>query len=97
MVLTAVEAMGCGLPVILTPHCGANDLVQPGVGEVVPIRDPQATADAICKWAEIVMQPGYRPAVTINKELLTFDYFEKIFISQMEELGMINTSVAAKG
>jgi glycosyltransferase involved in cell wall biosynthesis len=90
MVLSAVEAMGCGLPVILTPNCGANDLVEPGVsGEVVPIRDPQATADAILKWEEVVTRPGYHPAITVNKELLTFDYFEKTFIGQLRNLGLV--------
>jgi len=90
MVLTAVEAMGCGLPAILTPNCGANDLVESGIsGEVVPIRDPQATADAILKWEEIVMQPGYTPSVRINKDLLTFEHFEKTFIGQLEGLGLM--------
>ena len=33
---------------ILTPNTGANDFVNPGVsGEIVPIRDSQALADAI--------------------------------------------------
>ena len=91
MVLTAVEAMGCGLPVILTPNCGANDLVTPGVsGEIVPIRDPQAMADAILKWAEIILAPGYQPRVTINKELLTFEHFEKTFIGQLRQLGLLS-------
>ena len=59
LVRTACEAMGCGLPAILTPNTGANDFVQPGVsGEVVPIRDPQAIADAIFKWAEKILAPG---------------------------------------
>jgi glycosyltransferase involved in cell wall biosynthesis len=90
MVLTAVEAMGCGLPVVLTPNCGANDLVRPGVsGEVVPIRDPQAIADAVFKWAEIVMQPGYRPRVTIDRELLTFEHFDRTFSGQLKTLGLL--------
>jgi len=92
MVLTAVEAMGCGLPVILTPNCGANDLVKPGVsGEVVPIRDAQAMANAIFKWGEAVMRPGYQPAITINQELLTFEYFEKTFLGQLNQLGLVRS------
>ena len=90
MVLTAVEAMGCGLPAILTPNCGANDLVEPGVsGEVVPIRDPQATADAILKWEGIVTQPGYTPSIRINKNVLTFEHFENTFIGQLRNLKLI--------
>jgi glycosyltransferase involved in cell wall biosynthesis len=50
---TALEAMACGLPVVLTPHTGVSDFVIPGVnGEVVPIRDPQAAAEAIMRCYE---------------------------------------------
>ena len=90
LVRTACQAMACGLPAILTPNTGANDFVQPGVnGEVVPIRDPQAMADAILKWAEIVMAPGYEPHVAMNQELLTFEYFERTFIGQLRAIGLV--------
>lgn len=50
---TALEAMACGLPVVLTPNTGVSDFVIPGKnGEVVPIRDPQAAADAIIRCYE---------------------------------------------
>src|SRR5207245_2967723 len=63
LVRTALEAMACGLQVVLTPNTGANDFVQPGInGEVVPIRDPQATAEAIFKCWERV-QAGQRPPI----------------------------------
>jgi glycosyltransferase involved in cell wall biosynthesis len=89
LVRTACEAMSCGLPAILTPHTGANDFVQPGVsGEVVPIRDAQAIAGAIFKWTNIIMTPGYQPRVTINRELLTFEHFERTFVGQLRQLGL---------
>jgi glycosyltransferase involved in cell wall biosynthesis len=89
LVRTACEAMACGLPAILTPHTGANDFIRPGVnGEVVPIRDPQAIANAILKWAEIVIQPGYRPKVAIDIENLSFAHFEMSFLHQLENLGL---------
>jgi glycosyltransferase involved in cell wall biosynthesis len=51
--LTAAEAMACGVPVVLTPNTGFSDFVQPGInGEIVPIRDPQAAAEAIVKCYE---------------------------------------------
>ncbi|MFM2293870.1 MAG: hypothetical protein RLZZ350_283, partial [Verrucomicrobiota bacterium] len=55
LVRTACEALACGLPAVLTPHCGADDFIRPGVnGEVVPIRDPAATAAAILKcWQRL--------------------------------------------
>jgi glycosyltransferase involved in cell wall biosynthesis len=90
LALTVVEALSCGLPVITTPNTGASDLVKPGVsGEVVPIRDPQAIAEAVFKWAEITMQPGYQPRANINRELLTFEHFEKTFIGQLRALDLL--------
>ena len=45
LVRTALEAMACGLPVVLTPNTGANDYVtSEAAGEVVPIRDAKAIA-----------------------------------------------------
>jgi glycosyltransferase involved in cell wall biosynthesis len=88
LVRTALEAMACGLPVVLTPHTGANDLVEPGVnGEVVPIRDPQAIADAVLKWADKVLAPGWQPRVLVNAELLSFGHFEREFLDQFKKLG----------
>ncbi len=41
--LVALEAMACGLPVIVTSHCGAADIVENGKnGFVIPPRDPEA-------------------------------------------------------
>ncbi len=45
---TALEAMACGVQVVLTSNTGASDFVKTGEnGEVVPFGDPQATAQAI--------------------------------------------------
>ena len=90
LVRTACEAMACGLPAILTPHTGANDFIQPDVnGEVVPIRDPRAIADAVFKWADVVMAPGYCPRAALNCELLTFEYFEREFLVQLRQRGLL--------
>lgn len=89
---TALEAMACGLQVVLTPHCGANDFVEPGVnGEVVPIRDPQAIADAILKTWERV-QRGERPPVSGLHERLSFATFEREFLAQLQALGLGNAA-----
>jgi len=86
LVRSALEAMACGLQVVLTNHCGANDFVQPGVnGEVVPIRDPQALAEATLKCWERVKQ-GAKPSLTGLHEQLSFEHFEKNFISQLRLL-----------
>jgi glycosyltransferase involved in cell wall biosynthesis len=85
---TALEAMACGLQVVLTPHCGANDFVTPGLnGEVVPIRDPEATANAILKCWERV-QSGCSVRVDDLHEKLSFETFSKTFFSQLSALNL---------
>jgi glycosyltransferase involved in cell wall biosynthesis len=46
--LTALEAMACGLPVIVSEHTFAADVVRDGIdGFITPIRDHQAIADRL--------------------------------------------------
>ncbi len=87
LVRTACEAIACGLQVVLTPNCGANDFVNAGVnGEVVSIRDPKATADAILKcWKRV--QAGCIPSVKDLQGKLSFETFAKNFIEQLSSLG----------
>jgi glycosyltransferase involved in cell wall biosynthesis len=89
LVRAACEAMACGLPAILTPNTGANDVVRPDVnGEVVPIRDPRAIADAVFKWAEKILSPGWQPRVLFDTEPLSFEHFEREFIRQLRGIGL---------
>jgi len=84
---TASEAMACGLPAILSVNTGASDSVKPGIsGEIVAIRDPQAIADAVLKWAEVIMDPGYQRRTLADPQLLSFEHFEKEFLGQLKEL-----------
>jgi glycosyltransferase involved in cell wall biosynthesis len=47
------EALSRGLPLLVTPNAGGEDLVEPGVtGWLVPIRDPAALADRIAWFAD---------------------------------------------
>jgi len=87
LVRSALEAMACGLQVVLTPHCGADDFVERGVnGEVVPIRDPVATAEAVLKCWERVRQ-GQVVKLGDLREKLSFETFARDFISQLAALG----------
>jgi glycosyltransferase involved in cell wall biosynthesis len=48
LALVQAQAMACGLPVIATPHTGAEDLFTDGVeGFIVPIRNPAAIREKI--------------------------------------------------
>ena len=88
LVRTALEAMACGLPVVLTAHTGANDFVQPGrSGTVVPIRDPAAIAAALLEWAERVMQSDAPPQRLFDATALSFTRFEAEFIAQLRQRG----------
>jgi glycosyltransferase involved in cell wall biosynthesis len=88
LVRTALEAMACGLQVVLTPHCGADDFVQPGVnGEVVPIRDPAATAEAILKCRDRD-RSGHFPSLQALRDRLSIQTFAKDFVMQLGALGL---------
>ena len=50
--LVVQEAMSMGLPAIVTPHTGADDVVRAGGGFVVPIRSPEAIAERIAWLAD---------------------------------------------
>jgi glycosyltransferase involved in cell wall biosynthesis len=46
--LVQQEAMSCGLPILVTPNTGGEDLLEEGVtGQLVPIRSPEKIAEAI--------------------------------------------------
>jgi glycosyltransferase involved in cell wall biosynthesis len=45
--MTVFEALGYGLPLVVTENVGAKDLLSPEVAITVPIRDPSAIARAI--------------------------------------------------
>ena len=46
--LVQQEALSCGLPIIVTPNAGGEDLVEEGItGHLVPIRSPEKIQEAI--------------------------------------------------
>ncbi|WP_218081022.1 glycosyltransferase family 4 protein [Anthocerotibacter panamensis] len=51
--LVQQEALSCGLPLIVTAHAGAEDLIVEGeTGFLVPIRSPEAIAEKIAWFAD---------------------------------------------
>ena len=86
---SALEAMASGLQVVLTPNTGANDFIKPGVnGEVVAIRDSQATAEAILKCAER-LRSRTAPDLTELRQKLSFETFELTFLNQLKARNLI--------
>ncbi len=91
LVRTALEAMACGLPVVLTPNTGTSDLVQPGVnGEIVPIRDAAATAEAILKLGDLALARRAAPQRMFDATALSFDHFERAFLAQLQERNLVS-------
>lgn len=81
---TVTEGLACGLPVITTPNTGASDVIIPGRnGEIVPIRDPAAIAEAVLKWADMILTTG-KPEITFDANSLSFENFERTFIEQLK-------------
>jgi glycosyltransferase involved in cell wall biosynthesis len=86
--VTVAEALACGLPVVTTPNTGASDLVEPHkTGEVVPIRDAQAIADAVLGWGDRIMTEAPSPARRLDPQQLTPEKFERNFLEQLTALG----------
>ncbi|HWF17647.1 MAG TPA: glycosyltransferase family 4 protein, partial [Verrucomicrobiae bacterium] len=86
---TVTEGLACGLPVITTPNTGASDLIIPGKnGEIVPIRDPAAIAEAVFKWADIILSRDGKPEISFDANSLSFEAFEKTFIEQLKTRGL---------
>jgi glycosyltransferase involved in cell wall biosynthesis len=85
--IVVAEALACGLQVITTKNTGASDLVEPGEnGEIVPIRDPQALADAIIKlWPGIRQGLGRRDNERI-RGILGFENFEKTVMQHLQNV-----------
>ncbi len=88
---SALEAMVSGLQVVVTSHTGANDFVQSGHnGEIVAIRSPAETAEAILKcWDRI--EKGQPTPVTEIRQRCSFDNFESGFMRQLAQIGLLGT------
>ena len=87
LVRTALEAMACGVPVILTPNTGSSDFVTEGVnGSVVPIRDASAIANkAIWWWCKI--KDGVKvDQLYIGRGIKTPSQTRKLFLQKINSI-----------
>jgi glycosyltransferase involved in cell wall biosynthesis len=87
--LVVAEALACGLPVITTPNTGASDLIRPGEnGEIVPICNSPALAQAALKWWERIRAGERIVGYEELKRRLSFQKFEETFIGHLAALGI---------
>ena len=90
---TGLEALACGLPAVVTPNTGLEAFIKPGLnGEIVPIRDPAAIAEAILKWADQILGDKQRAPIPFDSSLCSFERFEREFIGQLEKLNLPNSN-----
>lgn len=77
LVRTAIQAMACGLPALLTAHTGANDYINEGVnGSIIPLCNSEAiVAEALSWWERI--QNGYQVPVGDLHEKLSIGAFHR--------------------
>ena len=89
MVRSAAEAMACGLPVVTTANSGINDSIEEDVtGSIVPVRDPQAIADAVLKWWDRIRNGEYIAAeAKMKRNELGFDTFRMRFLTHLKNIG----------
>lgn len=86
--LVVKEALACGLPVITTSHSGASEVIQPGKnGELVPIRNPQAIADAVLKWWSKIREGNQLQNIQQSRTSLSFETFDQTIMNHLEALG----------
>jgi alpha-maltose-1-phosphate synthase len=87
--LVVAESLACGVPVVTTTNTGASDLIRPSEnGEVVPIRDSEALAQAALKWWERIRNGERIGGYEELKCRLSFNRFEQNFIGHLNHVGI---------
>lgn len=79
LVRTALQALACGVPVILSTNTGANDFVKEGInGSVVPIRNVDSIVESALAWWEKI-RDGYQvPASELRDQVSPEAYARRV-------------------
>jgi glycosyltransferase involved in cell wall biosynthesis len=88
--LSAAEALACGVPVITTAHTFVKDVLVPDKNaEIVPIRSSQAVAEAILRWADRLLKSEAPPECLIDRERFSFESAQRQFESNLRQIGLL--------
>jgi glycosyltransferase involved in cell wall biosynthesis len=81
--MTILEAMACGLPVIISSNVGAADIISDGVeGFIIPIRSPELAAEKI---KLLFQEPDLRREMGINARRKALSLSWNDYGSQVEK------------
>ena len=88
--LVQQEALSCGLPLIVTPNAGGEDLIDEGrTGFLVPIRSPSAIAEKIDWFASHRSDlESMRPYARETAAKLTWSGYAKTILDAVHEAGL---------
>jgi glycosyltransferase involved in cell wall biosynthesis len=90
-----LEAMGAGLPVVVTAVGGIPDVVQPGInGLVVPPRDPDALEAAL---RALIDDPALRQAIGDRNREQAWRLYEETVVTGRLESHYLSLAIAGPG
>jgi len=93
---TALEAMSCGLPVVVTENTGVSDFVTHDVnGDVVPICDADAIVESVAKWWER-LKGGYTCDTSELHKRVTYAAFETKLFNFLSSHKLLDPSESEK-
>lgn len=97
--LVQQEALACGLPIVITPNTGGEDLVKEGeTGFVVPIRAPQAIAEKISWFADHRgALESMRPSCIEAAKACTWERYAGIILDSLGIAGRHNSTSQMAG
>ena len=88
--LSAAEALACGVPVITTAHTFVKDVLIPDKNaEIVPIRSSQAVADSILRWAPQLLKSEAPPECLIDRDQFSFESAQRRFKENLRQIGLL--------
>jgi UDP-glucose:(heptosyl)LPS alpha-1,3-glucosyltransferase len=90
--MTVLEAMAASLPVIISPHVGAKDLVQEGVNGFIVARED---IDAVSRAIRLLLDPEKRIAMGSHAYQVAQDHHWDILAHRV--MGLYERILAGKG
>jgi len=88
--LSAAEALACGVPVISTAHTFVKDVLVPHKNaELVPIRSSQAITETILRWADRLLKSEAPPECLIDRERFSFAAAQRQFEANLRQVHLL--------